>query len=265
MGTLTTNYAYLAALTSWAAGDGIPARDAERYVRGLFQAVGRASGDETRSLQRLAADHETSKGNNGRIRTTWFDQANAATLERAVRDSLSVLSSPDGVGADRIRRSAAGGPIGLPTSLPPHPTPPVPAPSSPLERTRRLVSTPNDRRFRVQPSWRTHTVRPARAMQTKQRRSPHDVAGAAEAERRLGIRLPSDYITFIETYRAGGIGGGSLWIPPPYRAHPEAAVWSTWPNSSGNGPRVLLPLAARRSKCRHAAPVGFIEDGTHLF
>ncbi len=46
------------ALTSWAAGHGIPADDAERYVRGLFQAVGRALGDETRTLQRLAADHE---------------------------------------------------------------------------------------------------------------------------------------------------------------------------------------------------------------
>lgn len=93
-GTLTTHYAYLAALTSWAAGHGIPADDAERYVRGLFQAVGRALGDETRSLQRLAADHETPKGNNERIRTTWFDQANAATLDGALDGLLADLRGP---------------------------------------------------------------------------------------------------------------------------------------------------------------------------
>ncbi|WP_217141233.1 NAD(P)-binding domain-containing protein [Streptomyces sp. AC627_RSS907] len=94
-GTLTTHYAYLAALTSWAAGHGIPADDAERYVRGLFRAVGRALSDETRSLQRLAADHETPKGNNERIRTTWFDQANAAALDSALDGLLADLRCSD--------------------------------------------------------------------------------------------------------------------------------------------------------------------------
>ncbi|MEV0318857.1 NAD(P)-binding domain-containing protein [Streptomyces sp. NPDC050658] len=93
-GTLTTHYAYLAALTSWAAGHGIPAADAERYVRGLFQAVGRALADETRSLQRLAADHETPKGNNERIRTTWFDRANATALDSALDGLLTDLRGP---------------------------------------------------------------------------------------------------------------------------------------------------------------------------
>ncbi|MFE9486371.1 hypothetical protein ACFYNF_08010 [Streptomyces sp. NPDC006641] len=61
-GTLTTHYAYLAAPTSWAIGQGIPADHADhadRYVRGHFQGVGRTLGDGTRSLHRLAADHET--------------------------------------------------------------------------------------------------------------------------------------------------------------------------------------------------------------
>ncbi len=93
-GTLTAHYAYLAALTSWAARHGIPAHDAEHYVRGLFQAVGRALGDETRSLQRLSADHETPGGNNERIRTTWFDETNAATLSSALDDLLSDLRRP---------------------------------------------------------------------------------------------------------------------------------------------------------------------------
>ncbi|MFE6934805.1 NAD(P)-binding domain-containing protein [Streptomyces sp. NPDC057699] len=99
-GTLTTHHAYLAALTSWAAVHGVPAQEAERYVRGLFQAVGHALGDETRTLQQLAADHETPEGNNERIRTTWFDQANASTLDSALdgllADLRSMTTSPSG-------------------------------------------------------------------------------------------------------------------------------------------------------------------------
>ncbi|MDP5314461.1 NAD(P)-binding domain-containing protein [Streptomyces poriferorum] len=98
-GTLTTHYAYLAALTSWATGHGIPADDAEHYVRDLFQAMGSALGDGSRSLQRLAADHETSGGNNERIRTTWFDRANTATLESALDGLLTDLRRPGGESA----------------------------------------------------------------------------------------------------------------------------------------------------------------------
>ncbi|MCC3765615.1 NAD(P)-binding domain-containing protein [Glycomyces sp. TRM65418] len=90
-GTLTTHYAYLAALTSWAADQGIASDVADRYVRGLFQDVGRALGDESRSLDRLAADHETPGGSNERIRTTWFDAPNAAALRRALDGLLADL------------------------------------------------------------------------------------------------------------------------------------------------------------------------------
>lgn len=90
-GTLTTHYAYLATLTSWAAGHGIASDDADRYVRGLFQAVGRALSDESRSLQQLAADHETPGGNNERIRTTWFDPANSEALDKALDGLLAHL------------------------------------------------------------------------------------------------------------------------------------------------------------------------------
>ncbi|WP_399932379.1 pyrroline-5-carboxylate reductase [Streptomyces kanamyceticus] len=85
-GTLTTHYAYLATLASWAVDQGIAAGDAERYLRGLFQGVGRSLGDETRSLHRLAADHETPNGNNERIRTTWFDPANSEALDGLLAD-----------------------------------------------------------------------------------------------------------------------------------------------------------------------------------
>ncbi|MEU6991039.1 NAD(P)-binding domain-containing protein [Streptomyces sp. NPDC046465] len=90
-GTLTTHYSYLATLTSWAAGQGIASGDADRYVRGLFQGVGRALSDETRSLDRLAADHETPNGNNERIRTTWFDPANSEALRKALDALLADL------------------------------------------------------------------------------------------------------------------------------------------------------------------------------
>jgi pyrroline-5-carboxylate reductase len=91
-GTLTTHYAYLATLASWAAGHGIAAEEADRYVRGLFQGVGRSLSDETRSLRQLAADHETPNGSNERIRTTWFDAANSGGLAKALDDLHAALS-----------------------------------------------------------------------------------------------------------------------------------------------------------------------------
>ncbi|MEV0666492.1 NAD(P)-binding domain-containing protein [Actinomadura luteofluorescens] len=90
-GTLTTHYSYLAALTSWAVGHGIAADDADGYVRGLFQEVGRALSDKTRTLRQLAADHETPKGSNERIRTTWFTPANSEALTQALDDLLADL------------------------------------------------------------------------------------------------------------------------------------------------------------------------------
>ncbi|RJL22986.1 NAD(P)-binding domain-containing protein [Bailinhaonella thermotolerans] len=90
-GTLTAHYAYLATLTSWAAGHGIAPDAADRYVRGLFQNVGRSLSDESRPLRRLAADHETPRGSNERIRTTWFDAANATALKEALDGLLTDL------------------------------------------------------------------------------------------------------------------------------------------------------------------------------
>jgi pyrroline-5-carboxylate reductase len=90
-GTLTAHYAYLATLTSWAAGHGIAPDAADRYVRGLFQNVGRSLSDVTRPLHQLAADHETPEGNNERIRTTWFDPVNASALKEALDGLLSDL------------------------------------------------------------------------------------------------------------------------------------------------------------------------------
>lgn len=90
-GTLTAHYAYLATLTSWAVGHGIAPDAADRYVRGLFQNVGRSLSNEIRPLHQLAADHETPEGNNERIRTTWFGPVNASALKEALDGLLSDL------------------------------------------------------------------------------------------------------------------------------------------------------------------------------
>ncbi|MEU7562247.1 pyrroline-5-carboxylate reductase [Streptomyces eurythermus] len=90
-GTLTAHYAYLATLTSWAAGHGIAPDIADRYVRGLFENVGRSLSDGSRPLHRLAADHETPAGNNERVRTTWFGPANSTALEGALDSLLADL------------------------------------------------------------------------------------------------------------------------------------------------------------------------------
>ncbi|WP_329204203.1 NAD(P)-binding domain-containing protein [Streptomyces sp. NBC_00683] len=92
-GTLSTHYSYLATLTSWAVGQGIASDDADRYIRGLFQGVGRSLTDETRSLHQLAADYETPNGNNERIRTTWFGPANSEALHGALDGLVADLDS----------------------------------------------------------------------------------------------------------------------------------------------------------------------------
>ncbi|MCX4672639.1 hypothetical protein OG453_39375 [Streptomyces sp. NBC_01381] len=48
----------------------------------------------TRSLSRLAAEHESPQGNNERIRTTWFDPANAEALGKALDGLLADLKQP---------------------------------------------------------------------------------------------------------------------------------------------------------------------------
>lgn len=87
--TLSTHYQYLTTLASWAVDQGIAPEDADRYLRGLFQNLGRSLGDPDRSLKELATNHETPGGLNERIRTTWFDRFNAEALTKALDDLLA--------------------------------------------------------------------------------------------------------------------------------------------------------------------------------
>ncbi|SDC94696.1 NAD(P)-binding domain-containing protein [Glycomyces harbinensis] len=86
--TLSTHYHYLTALSSWAVKQGIAPEDADRFLRGLFQNLGRSLGDHDRSLQELATNHETPGGLNERIRTAWFDP-NADALAESLDDLLA--------------------------------------------------------------------------------------------------------------------------------------------------------------------------------
>ncbi|MGW0484105.1 NAD(P)-binding domain-containing protein [Nonomuraea sp. NPDC003214] len=106
-GTLTAHYSYLATIASWATGHGIAPEDADSYVRGLFQGVGRSLSDRTRSLSQLAADHETPNGSNERVRTTWFTPANAHALGQALDDLLTRLDGPWDGGARDLQAEGA--------------------------------------------------------------------------------------------------------------------------------------------------------------
>ncbi len=79
-GTMSTHFAYLATLIAWAGRQGIPARDADRFVRSLFQGVGRALADESRPLEGILDDHETPGGVNERIRLRWFESGGSEAL-----------------------------------------------------------------------------------------------------------------------------------------------------------------------------------------
>ncbi|MQM24010.1 NAD(P)-binding domain-containing protein [Glycomyces albidus] len=89
--TVSTHLGYLGSLTEWAVAQGVPAEDAARYVRSMFRNVGLALGDESRSLDRLAADHETPGGNNEQVRTAWLDEENRLALHRVLDERLDRL------------------------------------------------------------------------------------------------------------------------------------------------------------------------------
>ncbi|MQY14536.1 Pyrroline-5-carboxylate reductase [Streptomyces sp. RB5] len=90
-GTLTTHLSYLSALTDWITSRGIDPAPADHYIRGVYQGLARTLSDESHTLPELAANHETPRGNNERIRTTWFTPANARALHEALDGLLADL------------------------------------------------------------------------------------------------------------------------------------------------------------------------------
>ncbi|WP_245238496.1 hypothetical protein [Streptomyces sp. MZ04] len=61
---------------------------------GGAQPVADEAAFDARSLSGLAAEHESPKGNNERIRTTWFDPANSEALGKALDGLLADLRQP---------------------------------------------------------------------------------------------------------------------------------------------------------------------------
>ncbi|MFG2623255.1 SMI1/KNR4 family protein [Streptomyces sp. NPDC048507] len=94
---------------------------------------------------------------------------------------------------------------------------------------------------------------------------PEDLTGIAEAERLLGIRLPSDYIAFIETYGAGEIGGNEIGIPQPYDAIEGNDLVSLaelfWEQAPESFTRYLPASLDPKKLIRW----GFTSDCSHLF
>ena len=68
--TVSTYFSYLATAAAWADRHGIPAGDADRFLRSLFRGAAGGLGDDSRSRRQLVTDHETPKGINERVRTT---------------------------------------------------------------------------------------------------------------------------------------------------------------------------------------------------
>ena len=72
-GTISTQLAFLSAISAWVAQQGIAPVAADRYVRSLFLGLGEGLADPTQTLDELVAAHETPGGLNNQLRTTWFN------------------------------------------------------------------------------------------------------------------------------------------------------------------------------------------------
>ena len=72
-GTISTQLAFLSAISAWIAQQGIAPVAADRYVRSLFVGLGEGLADPTQTLDELVAAHETPGGLNNQLRTAWFN------------------------------------------------------------------------------------------------------------------------------------------------------------------------------------------------
>ncbi|MFJ9344791.1 SMI1/KNR4 family protein [Streptomyces sp. NPDC101733] len=95
--------------------------------------------------------------------------------------------------------------------------------------------------------------------------APGDLAGIAEAERRLGIRLPSDYIAFIETYGAGEVGEDSMGIPQPYNESEGSDLVSMAELFWEQAPAAFTRYLPAGMDPRKLIRWGFTSDCLHLF
>jgi pyrroline-5-carboxylate reductase len=91
-GTISGYFRYLSTIAGWAVRQGIPAEQAERYVRSVFMNLGPALNDQGRSLAQLESDHETPGGINEQLRRTWLSDSNANALTKSLDALLERLN-----------------------------------------------------------------------------------------------------------------------------------------------------------------------------
>lgn len=92
--TVSAHLTYLATITRWLSTQGLPASDAESFVRGIFAEVGASLTEHTAPLAELVRAHETPAGLNEALRTGWFDEDNQARLMQALDRNLARVTRP---------------------------------------------------------------------------------------------------------------------------------------------------------------------------
>lgn len=92
--TVSAHLTYLATITRWLSDQGLPASDAESFLRGIFAEVGVSLTEQTAPLDDLVRAHETPAGLNEALRTGWFDEDNQTRLLQALDRNLARVTSP---------------------------------------------------------------------------------------------------------------------------------------------------------------------------
>lgn len=83
-GSVSAHLSMIATVAAWADRHTDSGTDAAGYVREVFLGLGGGLADPSRTLDQLAADHETPGGLNEQLRRTWFSTATATALDDAL-------------------------------------------------------------------------------------------------------------------------------------------------------------------------------------
>lgn len=86
--TISGHFGYVRVVARWLADTGLPAADAEAFVRGMFAGAADSLGDRGLGLDDLVRDVETPGGLNEAVRSGWLDDTNQQRLRAALDDIL---------------------------------------------------------------------------------------------------------------------------------------------------------------------------------
>lgn len=91
--TVSTHFAYLAAVADWTRQHGIEQRAAEEYLRSLFASVGGSLLSEPGTLDEVRSNHETPGGLNAQLRGRWFDDIGREALSTELDRILTRITA----------------------------------------------------------------------------------------------------------------------------------------------------------------------------